>query len=529
MDLFIDMSVVILYFAIVLIAGYLVSRRHKTDTADEFLTGGRTLSWPKVGLTLLAMSIDSGIMAYAGIGFVWGLAIQWNAVNLWITAPFAAMFLIPIYWRTNVVTTTELLEKRFSVASRVLFASVMIITFIVMLTTLAYLGALLLNELFNWPLELGVLVLFIISGIYVTLGGMKTVLTINMYQAGFMVLAILAVSGMALYHVGGLVGFMEITSLSKAGTLMTSTLPVIDFNLFSEAWYPIPAGIIWAIIAGSAWISCNFSMVQRLLSSKNEEHAQKAMLFLGVTHIVLFLAGYIVGVSMHSIMPDVMPDKAYITVLLDMFPVGVRGLLIAGLLASLLSTIDGILTATSTMGTKDIYLRFINSNSSDKKTKNIARSIQVLAIISVFIVLPFAAESVTVMSFVQSFIGDVFGVIIAIFLVAVFSKRATPNAAFIGGLTGIAVGVILDNATALSFPNVGISTFLYTIISILILSRFEKPMTDEQLENLTVHTIKGVKGPFIGLAAWPNLWKVILIIQVSWIGLTVLWEILIRL
>src|SRR6056297_1354086 len=121
----IDMFVVLLYFIVILVAGFLVSRKHRHDSANDFLTGGHSLNWFKTGLTLIAMSIDTGIMGVAGIGFVWGLAIQPNALNLWISAPLAAMFLIPIYWRSKIVTTPELLEKRFSVHSRSLFSALM--------------------------------------------------------------------------------------------------------------------------------------------------------------------------------------------------------------------------------------------------------------------------------------------------------------------------------------------------------------------------------------------------------------------
>ena len=69
-------------FFVVLVAGYLVGKKHRADSADEFLTGGGSLGWFKTGLTMVAMSIDTGIMRIVDIGFVWGFAIQWNAVVL---------------------------------------------------------------------------------------------------------------------------------------------------------------------------------------------------------------------------------------------------------------------------------------------------------------------------------------------------------------------------------------------------------------------------------------------------------------
>ena len=111
MKYFADMMVVLGYFIVILCAGYFISKKHRKVGAKEFLTGGHEMNWVQTGLTLIAMSVDTGLIAYAGVSFVWGFVIQWNAVHIWITAPFAAMFLVPIYWRTKIITTPELLEK----------------------------------------------------------------------------------------------------------------------------------------------------------------------------------------------------------------------------------------------------------------------------------------------------------------------------------------------------------------------------------------------------------------------------------
>ncbi|MEM7107256.1 MAG: sodium/solute symporter [Bacteroidota bacterium] len=520
----VDMTVVLIYFTIVLVTGLVMSRKYHGSSANDFLSGGKDSHWFKTGLTLVAMSIDTGIMAVAGIGFVWGLTIQWNAVNLWITAPLAAMFFIPIFWRTKITTTPELLEKRFNPACRMLFAIVMALASVVVLTTLIYLGSLFLNEIFDWPLYLGAVVLFLITGLYVAMGGMKTVMAINVYQAIFMAVTIVTVAVMAVHRVGGIGALIHIESLSKSGTLLTSTIPKVDFDLFSDHWYPIPSGIVWAIIAGTSWIACNFTMAQRLLTARNEEHAQKAMLFLGCGHIFIFLAGYVVGVCMHELRPDTVPDKAYITVILEMFPVGIRGILMAGLMASLLSTVDGVLTSSGTLITKDIVVRFISKSKKEKELKTTSRLVQAVSVVCVFFILPQVAESSTAMAFLQGFLGDIFGVIVALYLVGIFSTRVTSNAAFAAGVSGIVLGIILDVSTDINFANVGIISFVYTIAAAFLLSQFEKPKSRASLQDLTVYTIPNVKGPFVGLNAWPALWKWIVGIQFLWIGLTALWE-----
>lgn len=524
-NVIIDTGVILLYFVIIILAGYFVSRRHSKDSADEFLTGGRYLNWFKTGLTLIAMSIDTGIMGVAGIGFVWGLAIHPNAVNLWVSAPIAAMFLIPIYWKTKIVTTPELLEKRFNVASRAFFSVIMAVYNVIIMGTSIYLGGLILSEVFGWNLQISSIAIIGVVGLYVLMGGMKTVLSINIYQSVFIVLTLITVGIMSVVQVGGFSEFIAIKEISRSGAELVSTKLPRDFNLFSKLWYPSPSGFVWASMAGSAWIACNFAMVQRLLAAKSEKHAQKAILFTGAGHVFTFFIAYVVGVSMRVLSPETLPDKSYITAIMNFFPVGVRGLLIAGLIASLISTIDGLLTSTGTLITKDIYLRFVNPNSSDRRTKNFTRIIQGTAItVAVFLILPFALKSEIITGFIQGLVADLFGVVIALFLVGIFSTRATSKAAFTSMIIGITATVILDIYTDINFVNIGVFSFTITTLLIIILSFFEKPKTKEELKNLTVFTLEGTKAPWVGLKSWPRLGYWIIIIAAGWWSLTYLWE-----
>jgi len=521
----IDLSVVFLYFAIILIAGYWVGRKHRKDSAQDYMTGGKSLNWFQSGLTLIAMSVDTGIMGVAGVGFVWGLAIQPHAVNFWFTAPLAALFLVPIYWRSKIVTTPELLEKRFSVASRAFFSGVMTLYSVIVLATSIYLGSLILTEMFEVTLWLGCLGIIGVVAVYVLLGGMKTVLSINQYQAVFIMLTLFTVAIVTMVQTGGFMNFASIDIPNEGGNVLPSTLLTMDWSLDSTAWYHFPPGLIWAGLAGAAWIACNFGMAQRLLASKDEKHAQKALLFTGFGHVATFIAALSIGVCMRSYVPDLdKADASYIRAVMDFFPVGVRGLLIAGLIASLISTIDGLLTSSSTLFTSDIYLRFIKPNSSDNQTKLVARLTQTVVIVLALLIIPLASQSRFIMDFIQSLVADLFGVVIALYLVGIFSTRATSRAALTGLIGGLILAAYLDFLTDVSFPYVGIFSFSFTVILTLGLSRFERPIPMEKLENLTVWTLTDVKGPLVGLKAWPHLLKWIIGIGFGWALLTTLWE-----
>ena len=133
------------------------------------------------------------------------------------------------------------------------------------------------------------------------------------------------------------------------------------------------------------------------------------------------------------------------------------------------------------------------------------------------------------MELCQRIVGNFFGVIIALFLVAIFSKRATAKAATFASITGFALAVYLDIWTEVSFAYRGVFSFIYSVILTLVLSRFEKPLSDAELENLTIYTIENKRSPWLGLAAWPNLWKWAIALFVFWWGLTFIWEWYVRL
>jgi len=521
-----DSIIVAGYFLLIFITGILVSRRYKDSSADEFITGGKTLNWYQTGFTVIAMAVDPGIIGLAGLGFLWGMyPVQWNGVHVWIVAWFAAMFFIPIYWRSKIYTTPELLEKRFNVQCRAFFSIVMVSILVVTLAFGVYLGALMLKNFLGWSFWMSVALIFGVAGFYVIMGGMRTVLAIDFYQAIYLLITMLIVCVTVLYNVGGISGFASIKILSDAGTRLPSTIPPNDWNLFSTKFYPLPALVLWSPIVGLSWLACNYGLVQRLLAAKSEKDAQKALLMVGgFAGFFVTLCCYFAGVSMRVLAPSILPDEAYPHAIITMFPVGVKGLLVGGIMAALLSTIDGMMTASSALVTEDIYIRFFRPKATGSERKIFIRIVQVVILVITLSIIPFVMKSKSAMTFLQNFYGDVLGVVVAIYLVGMFSKRATPRAAFISMITGVMLSVYLDNFTDINFAYVGIFSFAYAIAATLLLSQFEQPLSDEKLANLTIHTLSDAKAPWVGLKGWPDLWKWALGMAFFWFTATALWE-----
>jgi SSS family solute:Na+ symporter len=222
---------------------------------------------------------------------------------------------------------------------------------------------------------------------------------------------------------------------------------------------------------------------------------------------------------MRQLMPGLAPDRAFLAVIATMFPAGLRGLLIAGLMASLLSAVNGLLMSSSTLAVRDIYLKLIPRGR--RTVRAAARSAQLAVIAAVVLLLPVAARSRSIIAFIQHFMADVFGVMIAWFLVGAFSRRAAPRAAFSGAVAGIVLAVCLDLGTALNFAYVGFLSFLSTVAVTLVLSRREAPVAAEKLSGLTVRHDAAD-------SSWSGIWKWSLGSLAAYLIATLCWELYLR-
>ena len=522
----IDSVIVGVYFAVVFIAGYFVSRYYKKASAGEFITGGRDRTWYQIAFALFAMAADPAILSLCGLGFVWGFyIIQWNSVHMWFTAWFAAMFIVPIYWRSKIVTTPEYLEKRFSLPCRILFSLLLTCALVVTLAGAVYLGALLLGNVLGWSLWPSVILISVIIGFYVILGGMKTVLAMDFYQGIFVVITLIIVLVAVVHNIGGLKVLAQSTVISDAGVKMGTIVPASDWSLTTKTFFPWQAIVTWAPITGLAWLVCNFSMAQRLLAARSERDAQKGLLGVAILAVFYPLASFIVGCLMRIKMPDVPHDEAFVVAIMTFVPEGLRGLLIAGLMAALLSTVDGMLTASSALFAGDFYSQVIRKGAQPPELKKVVRIAEVVTIFLALALVPVFQAASSVMGLIQDFYAYVFGVVIAIYLIGMFTRRIAPWSGFIAMVSSVAFTIALDIFTDINFAYLGVLSSIVTVVIFFTLSAFEQkraPAAD--LENLTVYTLSDAKGPWVGLKAWPGLWKWALVLGVSWFVFSYGWE-----
>jgi solute:Na+ symporter, SSS family len=460
----IDLVSFILYVVLILGIALWVSREkkgHKKNSSDYFLAG-KSLPWWAIGTSLIASNISAEqFIGMSGSGYAIGLAIasyEWmSALALLIIAKY----FMPIFLEKQIYTMPQFLELRYDNRVRTVLSVLWLLLYVfVNLTSVMYLGSLALNTIMGVPLMYGILGLAIFSALYSIYGGLKSVAWTDFIQVTFLVVGGLITTYIALdavadrYGVNGpLAGLYEMIRyfpdkfdmILEKGQIM-----IPDGNGGNrDAFKDIP-GI--AVLVGGLWIAnffywgFNQYVIQKGLAAKNIKQAQRGLAFAGYLKLLLPLIVVVPGIAAYALTNgDLSPsDKAYPYVL-QMVPVGVRGVAFAALVAAIVSTLAAILNSTSTIFTMDIYKHFINTKSSESNMVLVGRLSSFTAlVIGVFVAKPLLGQLDQAFQFIQDFTGYITPAVVVIFIAGLFWKKATPNAALWVAMLTIPFSLAID-------------------------------------------------------------------------------------
>ena len=366
--MFFDLGIILAYFAVIMAIG--VWSRFKTEvTSEEFFLSSRSLRWPSISISTIATNINAGhFMGMAGSAYLYGLA----QANLEINAIFgilvAAFLFVPFYLRRRITTITQFFEHRFGARVALTYSLLMMVLYGFMyLGSALFWGAYAIDGLFSGlvaflgddaQFRIGVLVVLlgVFSATYTYLGGLTAVVRTDIAQ-------------FVLLLVGGIIMVtLSIDELGGWSQLYTITGDKMHLHLPAD--HP---KLPWVSLIGMNLLNLNYwganqVILQRALAAKNLFHAQVGLLVGGVFKymmvLIIIIPGIaLVGITRHSPLSD--PDQAYMTLVNSLLPAGLRGLILCGLFASLMSTVDSIFNSVSTLWSIDIYKRYLRPEASD--------------------------------------------------------------------------------------------------------------------------------------------------------------------
>ena len=475
-----DLGIIIGYFIFIMILGFLVGRKLKS--ADDYFLAGRSMIWPFIGVSLFASNIsNANLLGLAGEAYNSGIAVfnyDWMAV---IVLVLFAVFILPIYLKSKMFTLPEYLEKRFDQRSRLYFSALTLVGNIVIeAAAVLYAGALVVQLIFpdipTWQI---VTVLAVVAGAYTISGGLAAVIYTDAIQALLLIMGSVIITVVAFDHIGGIDGIYEV---STPGTL-DLIKPINDKSL------PWPALIVSLPLLGFYYWTTNQFITQRILSAKSIDHGRWGVLFAGLLKLTTLFIMILPGVMARKIYPNLEnADLVLPTMIFDLLPSGLVGLVVAGIIAALMSSLDSTLNSASTLVTMDFVHKF-NPNLTTKQLMNVGRITTVLFMIFAVLWAPQIANFGSLFRYLQTMMSYITPPIVAVFIFGLFWRRTTSNAAFYSLLVGMGTGififinnVVLDTID-IHFLYVVPILFTATSISLILFSLYSNE-TAKNIEGL---------------------------------------------
>ncbi|XP_072542474.1 sodium/myo-inositol cotransporter [Salminus brasiliensis] len=475
-----DIAVVALYFILVLGIGFFAMWKANRSTVSGYFLAGRSMNWVVIGASLFVSNIGSEhFIGLAGSGAASGFAVGAWEFNALLLLQLLGWVFIPVYIHSGVYTMPEYLSKRYGGKRlKVYFAALSLLLYIfTKLSVDLYAGALFIQESLGWNLYLSIILLISMTALLTVTGGLVAVIYTDTLQAVLMIGGALSLTIISLVKVGGLDGVRE--KYMEAVPNVTAILASYNHSFaytnscrihpkpdsFKLLRGPLDEDVPWpGFILGqtpaSIWYWCaDQVIVQRVLAAKNLAHAKGSTLMAGMLKILPMFIIVIPGMISRIIFTDelacISPEHcmavcgsqagcsniAYPRLVMSIMPVGLRGLMMAVMIAALMSDLDSIFNSASTIFTLDIY-KMVRTCATSRELVVVGR-VFVLFMVTISIAwVPVIIEMQggQMYLYIQEMAGYLTPPIAALFLLGVFWKRCNETGAFWGGMTGFVLG-----------------------------------------------------------------------------------------
>ncbi|WP_372805781.1 sodium:solute symporter family transporter, partial [Pontiella sp.] len=376
----IDTIIIIAYLVGIVAVGIFAGYKKDTSSEDFFL-GGRSLKWPIIGTGLFCANISTiHLVGLASSGYQHGLVVgnfEWMAAFCLI---LLGMVFAPFYFRSKISTLPEYVEKRYGSGARSFLAGIFIMSaLLVHIGISLYAGAKVLEAFFGINYIVSIIGISVITAIYTILGGLKAVMITDAIQAVLLLggAALLTWFGIQALPEAGIDSWAAFKAACKPDQL-SMIQPIIaegapgKFGLNEFSWYSILFG--YPVLGIWYWCT-DQTIVQKILSAKTEKDGRDGAIFAGYLKILPVFLMVLPGAVGYVLFKDKIgddPDSTLMVMMTNLLPVGIRGLMAAGLLAALMSTIEAALNSTATMAAEDILKR-IRPNTPDRQLVTIGR------------------------------------------------------------------------------------------------------------------------------------------------------------
>jgi SSS family solute:Na+ symporter len=496
-----DWVVIVMYFLLTFgVAIWATIReRQSAGTTQDYFLAGRNAGWFLVGGSLFASNIGSEhLVGLAGTGAASGVAVAQFEILASLILLILGWVFVPFYLASGVFTMPEFLERRYSTGARWYLAVISIIAYVLtkISVTIAA-GGIVFESLMGIDFWTGALVVVIITGIYTIFGGLRAVLYTDLMQMFVLIGGAIAVTLVGLSELGG----WSAMKTAVGPEFMNMWKPMSDPN------FPWTGILLGAPILG-VWYWCTDQfIVQRTLAAHNEDHARRGTIFAGYLKVLPLFIFVVPGVIAYALSKSgriqlAAPDQALPTLVGTLLPAGLRGLVVAGLMAALMSSLSSVFNSTSTLVTIDVYkkLRPVSSERQLVLVGQVTTAVLVgFGLLWIPVMKLISGQLYQYLQSVQAYISPP---IAAVFLLGVMWKRVNATGAMAALLSGFVLGMgrlvaelsrgsldgmLLSYAT-MNFLHFAIFLFVVCSVILVVVSLATPPPAPDKVAGLTFAT-----------------------------------------
>lgn len=497
-----DWIVICGYFALLLGVAYWVINQKNKDSEDYFLAG-RNMGWFVVGASIFASNIGSEhVVGLAGSGAGDKFPLLIYELHAWVVILLGWLFL-PFYLRSGVFTMPEFLEKRFGPKARWFLSLFSLAAYVLTKVSVTlYAGGIVISTLLDISFFSGAIATVVLTGIYTILGGMRAVVYTETLQAIILVIGAATLTVLGLQAAGGWNSVVD-----TVGPEYMNMWRSMDDKDYPWHWLVLSSSIV------GIWYWCTDQViVQRVLTAKNLTEARRGSIFgafLKLMPVFLFLIPGVVALvlNMRGELVYDTPDEAFPALMMQILPSGLRGLVAAGLMAALMSSLASVFNSCSTLFTMDIYKK-LNPQASETKMVQVGRfataAVVLLGVLWVPVIEKLAGG--TLYGYLQNVQAYIAPPITAVFLLGIFSSRINNKGALATLFSGLFIATvrltlevlknddwdqngILYQLADMNFLKFSTFFFLYCVAVAIVVSLLSPKQSDKELEGLTLSTI----------------------------------------
>lgn len=511
---------------------YMAYRAKSGQSSSNFFLGGRKILWPVIGASLFATNIGAEhLVGLSGDAYRYGLSAGSVELTTYITLGFACAVLFPYYLKNKIFTIPEFLELRYNQAARTFFSGLMLL--ISVMTKLAFTlfaGALVLNSLLGWNVMTTAVYIGLFVAVFTMIGGFTAVAYTDTIQASIMIIGTGIMLFIGLDKVGGWSGLME-----KVPEAMTIAKP------YDDPVYPFWGILATAFYAGIFYWGIDQVNVQRVLAAPNLNQARWGAMFASFLKLMPIFIFALPGVIAFALYPGLEGEETqgtFIVLLNNLLPSGLRGLVLASLMAALITSLIAVLNSVSTLVVRDFVLKF-KPDITEKRQVLTGRIVILMAtILGIGAAWLVYKNEEGLYKYLQTITAYLILPVFPAIFFGIISKKVTLKAAIVSVFVGVVFATIFvidqfigPEAGEKFFPflhykltlNFGFRGLWATIIITIILftvSSFTPKTDPEKLRKTCINYSKRIE-KFSGLSDWRlHLFLLIIITIIIYIWLS---------